>query len=219
MKKEGISKSEMAKRMNTSRSQLERLLDPDNPQRPPGDGSKGGGGGRQTHDNQPRGRARVLKRASCSKPSVVFNRSRRITRAVLSSPLRNRFAASSRSALAQDLVRSEPLRSPPAAIGPANRWRVFLIHCRQLMCKASRSRNINRKITTTASHSRIEFRNWRDGLRAVGVGASTSIGEDLAGSPTDVAVTAKAKPTAAPANATTIPAAPDHFPLLYLPRL
>jgi hypothetical protein len=31
MKKEGISKSEMAKRMNTSRSQLERLLDPDNP--------------------------------------------------------------------------------------------------------------------------------------------------------------------------------------------
>ena len=31
MKKEGISKSEMAKRMNTSRSQLERLLDSDNP--------------------------------------------------------------------------------------------------------------------------------------------------------------------------------------------
>jgi antitoxin HicB len=31
MKKEGISKTEMAKRMNTSRSQLERLLDPDNP--------------------------------------------------------------------------------------------------------------------------------------------------------------------------------------------
>src|ERR1700687_3194743 len=31
MKKEGISKSEMAKRMNTSRSQLDRLLDPDNP--------------------------------------------------------------------------------------------------------------------------------------------------------------------------------------------
>ena len=30
MKKEGISKSEMAKRMNTSRSQLERFLDPDN---------------------------------------------------------------------------------------------------------------------------------------------------------------------------------------------
>src|SRR5450755_5070180 len=110
MKKEGISKSEMAKRMNTSRSQLERLLDPDNPQRPPRDGSKGGGG-RQTHDNQPRGSARVRKRASCSKPSVVFNRSRRITRAVLSSPLRNRFAASSRSTLAQDLVRSEPLRS------------------------------------------------------------------------------------------------------------
>lgn len=31
MKKEGISKSEMAKRMKTSRSQLDRLLDPDNP--------------------------------------------------------------------------------------------------------------------------------------------------------------------------------------------
>lgn len=31
MKTEGISKSEMAKRMGTSRSQLERLLDPDNP--------------------------------------------------------------------------------------------------------------------------------------------------------------------------------------------
>jgi antitoxin HicB len=31
MRKEGISKSEMAKRMNTSRSQLDRLLDPDNP--------------------------------------------------------------------------------------------------------------------------------------------------------------------------------------------
>ena len=31
MKKEGISKSEMSKRMGTSRSQLERLLDPDNP--------------------------------------------------------------------------------------------------------------------------------------------------------------------------------------------
>jgi antitoxin HicB len=31
MKKEGISKSEMAKRMRTSRSQLERLLDPENP--------------------------------------------------------------------------------------------------------------------------------------------------------------------------------------------
>ena len=31
MKKEGISKSEMAKRMGTSRSQLERLLDPENP--------------------------------------------------------------------------------------------------------------------------------------------------------------------------------------------
>jgi DNA-binding Xre family transcriptional regulator len=31
MKKEGISKSEMAKRMGTSRSQLERLLDPKNP--------------------------------------------------------------------------------------------------------------------------------------------------------------------------------------------
>ena len=31
MKKEGISKSEMAKRMGTSRSQLERLLDPQNP--------------------------------------------------------------------------------------------------------------------------------------------------------------------------------------------
>ncbi len=31
MKKEGISKSEMAKRMKTSRSQLERSLDPDNP--------------------------------------------------------------------------------------------------------------------------------------------------------------------------------------------
>jgi len=30
-KKDGISKSEMDKRMNTSRSQLERLLDPDNP--------------------------------------------------------------------------------------------------------------------------------------------------------------------------------------------
>jgi transcriptional regulator with XRE-family HTH domain len=30
-KTEGISKSEIAKRMNTSRSQLERLLDPDNP--------------------------------------------------------------------------------------------------------------------------------------------------------------------------------------------
>jgi antitoxin HicB len=32
MKKEGITKSEMAKRMGTSRSQLERLLDPQNPQ-------------------------------------------------------------------------------------------------------------------------------------------------------------------------------------------
>jgi antitoxin HicB len=105
MKKEGISKSEMAKRMNTSRSQLERLLDPDNPQRPPGDGSKGGRGGRQAHDNQPRGRARILKRASCSKPSVMINRSRRITRAVLSSPLRNRFAASSRSTLADTASR------------------------------------------------------------------------------------------------------------------
>jgi antitoxin HicB len=31
MRKEGISKSEMAKRMKTSRSQLERFLDPDNP--------------------------------------------------------------------------------------------------------------------------------------------------------------------------------------------
>lgn len=31
MKREGISKSEMSKRMGTSRSQLERLLDPDNP--------------------------------------------------------------------------------------------------------------------------------------------------------------------------------------------
>lgn len=31
MKKGGISKSEMAKRMKTSRSQLERFLDPDNP--------------------------------------------------------------------------------------------------------------------------------------------------------------------------------------------
>ena len=31
MKKEGISKSEMAKRMNTSRSQLEHFLDPENP--------------------------------------------------------------------------------------------------------------------------------------------------------------------------------------------
>jgi len=32
MKKEGITKSEMAKRMGTSRSQLERLLDPENTQ-------------------------------------------------------------------------------------------------------------------------------------------------------------------------------------------
>jgi antitoxin HicB len=31
MRKESISKSEMAKRMKTSRSQLDRLLDPDNP--------------------------------------------------------------------------------------------------------------------------------------------------------------------------------------------
>jgi hypothetical protein len=31
MKREGISKSEMAKRMKTNRSQLNRLLDPDNP--------------------------------------------------------------------------------------------------------------------------------------------------------------------------------------------
>jgi antitoxin HicB len=31
MRKEGISKSEMAKRMKTSRSQLARFLDPDNP--------------------------------------------------------------------------------------------------------------------------------------------------------------------------------------------
>ena len=31
MKREGINKSEMSKRMGTSRSQLERLLDPDNP--------------------------------------------------------------------------------------------------------------------------------------------------------------------------------------------
>lgn len=32
MKAQGITKSEMAKRMNTSRSQLDRLLDPDNDQ-------------------------------------------------------------------------------------------------------------------------------------------------------------------------------------------
>ena len=31
MKRKGITKSEMAKRMGTSRSQLERFLDPDNP--------------------------------------------------------------------------------------------------------------------------------------------------------------------------------------------
>jgi antitoxin HicB len=31
MRKEGISKSEMARRMGTSRSQLDRLLDPQNP--------------------------------------------------------------------------------------------------------------------------------------------------------------------------------------------
>lgn len=31
MKREGISKTEMARRMNTSRSHLERFLDPDNP--------------------------------------------------------------------------------------------------------------------------------------------------------------------------------------------
>jgi antitoxin HicB len=31
MRKEGISKSEMANRMGTSRSQLDRLLDPQNP--------------------------------------------------------------------------------------------------------------------------------------------------------------------------------------------
>ena len=31
MKRVGINKSEMSKRMGTSRSQLERLLDPDNP--------------------------------------------------------------------------------------------------------------------------------------------------------------------------------------------
>ncbi|HXA35753.1 MAG TPA: helix-turn-helix transcriptional regulator [Steroidobacteraceae bacterium] len=31
MKRKGITKSEMAKRMHTSRSQLERLLDPENP--------------------------------------------------------------------------------------------------------------------------------------------------------------------------------------------
>ena len=31
MRKEGISKTEMARRMNTSRSHLDRLLDPDNP--------------------------------------------------------------------------------------------------------------------------------------------------------------------------------------------
>jgi len=31
MRKQGITKSEMAKRMATSRSQLDRLLDPDNP--------------------------------------------------------------------------------------------------------------------------------------------------------------------------------------------
>ena len=30
MKKDGISKNEMAKRMHTSRSQLDRMLDPDN---------------------------------------------------------------------------------------------------------------------------------------------------------------------------------------------
>ena len=30
MKKEGVSKNEMAKRMQTSRSQLERILDPEN---------------------------------------------------------------------------------------------------------------------------------------------------------------------------------------------
>ena len=30
MKKEGVTKNEMAKRMRTSRSQLERILDPDN---------------------------------------------------------------------------------------------------------------------------------------------------------------------------------------------
>lgn len=31
MQKEHISKNQMAKRMNTSRSQLDRILDPDNP--------------------------------------------------------------------------------------------------------------------------------------------------------------------------------------------
>ena len=31
MEKEHISKNQMAKRMNTSRSQLDRILDPDNP--------------------------------------------------------------------------------------------------------------------------------------------------------------------------------------------
>ena len=31
MNNEGLSKSEMAKKMNTSRSSLDRLLDPDNP--------------------------------------------------------------------------------------------------------------------------------------------------------------------------------------------
>lgn len=31
MKSEGISKNQMAKRMNTSRTQIDRLLDPDNP--------------------------------------------------------------------------------------------------------------------------------------------------------------------------------------------
>jgi predicted XRE-type DNA-binding protein len=30
MKKDGVSKNEMAKRMHTSRSQLDRILDPDN---------------------------------------------------------------------------------------------------------------------------------------------------------------------------------------------
>lgn len=34
MKSEGISKNQMAKRMNTSRTQIDRLLDPNNPNNP-----------------------------------------------------------------------------------------------------------------------------------------------------------------------------------------
>src|SRR6202158_5285278 len=65
MKKEGISKSEMAKRMSTSRSQLERLLDPDNPnvllETVQKAASAGDSRQRNEHDSGSRARCSVLR--------------------------------------------------------------------------------------------------------------------------------------------------------------